>query len=226
MSCLVFQALRGECGQHDPVFQALQQEFKEMVQNCSKDEAAVLSDRFDRIMEGYTKIEDLIQNRENLCDNWTKYNDDHKEAQAKLKSLQARLQSPDLTEAEVNNIKREIAELKASMSGWNKQADGLDDLMGASQMIIKDRATQRTLHFNSELQSLEHLCDTVSEAAQQKENHLGELAQLSDDFVVKKDQLVLKLQEIQDRIASAAVDKSSLQGLKELIREVEVCVRL
>ena len=214
--------MKAETNQQDPMFQALQQEFKEMMQNCTEDEAAIMGDRFDKVMEGYTRLEDLIQNRENLCENWTKYHEDHKEAQARLKNLQAKLQNPDLKEEEVAKIKQEIEELRQNMKTWDKDVDELDALMGASQMVIKDRATQRTLHFNSELQSIENLCDTVSHNAEQKEHHLGELAQLSDDFSDKRMTLVDKLKQVEAKIAAAAVGSSTEQGLKELIEELEV----
>jgi len=80
--------LRGECEAHDPVFNHLSQEFKDLIQNCDEDEAAILRDRFDHVLAGYTKVEDLIKNREDLCENWAKYSGDHKETQARLKTLQ------------------------------------------------------------------------------------------------------------------------------------------
>lgn len=88
----------------DPAFQALQQEFKDLIQNCSEEERAVLMDRFDKFVDGYTKMEDLIGEREELCGHWNNYSDAHKTAQTKLKNLQARLASPDIKEEEVRQL--------------------------------------------------------------------------------------------------------------------------
>jgi hypothetical protein len=52
----------------------------------------------------------------------------------------------------VAKIMSEIQELRRSLSPWSQEADALDDMMSTAQMVIKDRATQRTLHFSSELQ--------------------------------------------------------------------------
>lgn len=93
--------MKKECGEKDPSFQALQQEFKDLIQNCSEEERRVLMDRFDKVVESYTKMEDLIGAREELCQQWSKYSDVHKTAQTKLKSLQARLGAPDVREEEV-----------------------------------------------------------------------------------------------------------------------------
>ena len=93
--------MKKECGEQDPAFQALQQEFKDLIQNCSEEERAILMDRFDKVVDGYTKMEDLIGERENLCQQWSRYSDAHKAAQAKLKNLQARLAAPDIKEEEV-----------------------------------------------------------------------------------------------------------------------------
>ena len=62
---------------------------------------------------------------------------------------QARLNSPDITEEEVAACMRDIAALAKSMAPWAREAEGLDDLMTQAQMMVKDRATQRTLHFTS-----------------------------------------------------------------------------
>ena len=94
--------MKKECGEQDPAFQALQQEFKDLIQNCSEEERAVLMDRFDKVIDGYTNIEDLIGAREELCQQWSKYNETHKTAQAKLKNLQTRLAAPDIKEEEVS----------------------------------------------------------------------------------------------------------------------------
>ncbi|KAK7104412.1 hypothetical protein V1264_019133 [Littorina saxatilis] len=215
------KAMKKENGEMDPAFQALQQEFKDLIQNCSEEERAVLMDRFDKFVDGYTKMEDLIGEREELCGHWNNYSDAHKTAQTKLKNLQARLASPDIKEEEVAKIMAEVQELRKSMSPWNQQAEGLDEMMSNAQMVIKDRATQRTMHFGSELQALEHMCDSVGQTAAQKEEHLGELLQLSDDFGGRKDALVKALQQVDDRLADAKAGNSSLQGIKDLVAEIE-----
>jgi hypothetical protein len=93
--------MKRECSEQDPAFQALQQEFKDLIQNCSEEERAILMDRFDKLVDGYTRMEDLIQGREELCDQWSKYSDAHRNMHNKLKTLQARLAAPDIKEDEV-----------------------------------------------------------------------------------------------------------------------------
>jgi hypothetical protein len=65
------------------------------------------------------------------------------------------------------------------------------------------------------------MCDTVGQTAAQKEEHLGELLQLTDDFGGRKDALVRALQQLENRIGSAKAPQSSLQGICELVREIE-----
>ena len=72
------------------------------------------------------------------------------------------------------------------------------------------------------MQALEHLCDTVGQTATQKEEHLGELLQLSDDFGARKDDLVKSLLQVEDRLTAAKAGSSSLQGIRDLVREIEV----
>jgi len=216
------KALKKECDENDPAFNALCDEFKELIANCNDDEAAILRDRFDRVMEGYTRVEDILKNRDELCDKWDQYHNTHKEAQAKLKTLQSKLASPNIKEEEVAKINAEVKALRDGMGKWADQADALDDLMATSQLTIKDRATQRTLHFGSELQALDSLCDAVLFNSRQKQEHLGELAQLWADFENKQAELVNKLGDVSDKIGNAAVENSSLDGVKNLVREIEV----
>ncbi|KAK6181528.1 hypothetical protein SNE40_009363 [Patella caerulea] len=215
------QELRGEFSQQDGTLQMIQQEFRDMMQNCSEEEAAILSDRLDKLLNNYSDMEETIHKREQLCENWMNFNGSQKDAQAQLKALQARLQSPDLKEEDVIRIKQEIEIIKKGMDDWRKNADPLDELMINAKMTIKDRATQRSLHFGSELQSIATNCDNVRYEADKREEHLGELNQLSEDFTVRKNQLMDKLGKIEKKISAAKVNKSNLQGMKDLVSEIE-----
>ena len=72
------------------------------------------------------------------------------------------------------------------------------------------------------MQTLEQLCDTVGQTATQKEEHLGELLQLSDDFGSRRETLVKTLEQVEDRISATKAESSSLQGMRDLVREIEV----
>lgn len=76
------------------------------------------------------------------------------------------------------------------------------------------------------VQALENLCDSVGQTAHQKEEQLSELLQLSDNFSQRKDTLVKTLQQVETRIAAAKVKQSSLQGIRDLISEIEVSCKL
>ena len=216
------KALKKECDENEPAFEQLVAEFKELVANCNEDEAAILRDRFDRVMGGYTKIDDLLKNRDELCQKWDQYQTSHKDAQGRLKTLGAKLANPNIKEEEVAKINAEVQGLRKDMAKWAEQAEDLDELMATSQLTIKDRATQRTLHFGSELQALDSLCDSVLFNSKQKQDQLGELAQLWEEFEAKRADLVTKLGDVGERVGVAAVSQSSLQGVKDLVREIEV----
>ncbi|KAL5008450.1 hypothetical protein ScPMuIL_014031 [Solemya velum] len=215
------KVMKTESEQHEDAFTLLDQECKDLMKDCNEDEAAILSDRYNHLLQAYSKTEELIQNREDVCQQWTEYQTDHRDFQGKLKTLQGKLASPNVKEDEVTSINAEIENLKKGMSIWSNQAEDLDELMASSQMTIKDRASQRTLHFGSELQSIDSLCDSVSFAAHQKEEHLGELQKLCIGFEAKKDSLVEKLGGIEQRIDACVAKDSSLQGVKDLVREIE-----
>lgn len=66
------------------------------------------------------------------------------------------------------------------------------------------------------------MCDTVGLTAQQKKEHLGELLQLNADFNSRKDALFRNLQQVDMKIASSKPNQSSLQGIRDLVRDIEV----
>lgn len=214
--------MKRECADKEPVFDVLQEEFKELIRICNDDEAVILSDRFDKLMAGYTKMEDLVKNREEVCQKWDEYHTAHKDTQAKLKQLKARLANGDLTEDEVNQVKAELEEVKSGMYPWVESSEDFDELIGAAQMVIKDRASQRTLHFGSELQAMENLCDQVAFSTQQKQEQLEEVSQLWKDFVDRNRELIGQVKAIEDQAKTAKSSRSDLQGVKDLVREIEV----
>lgn len=214
--------MKRECADKEPVFDVLQEEFKELIRTCNDDEAVILGDRFDKLMAGYTKMEDLVKNREEVCQKWDEYHTAHKDTQAKLKQLKARLANGDLTEDEVNQVKAELEEVKSGMYPWVESSEDFDELIGAAQMVIKDRASQRTLHFGSELQAMENLCDQVAFSTQQKQEQLEEVSQLWKDFVDRNRELIGQVKAIEDQAKTAKSSRSDLQGVKDLVREIEV----
>ena len=66
------------------------------------------------------------------------------------------------------------------------------------------------------------MCEAVSTNATQKQGQLGELSELWNDFDKKKASLVSKLQILGDKVQNSSVDTSSLQGIKDLVNEIEV----
>ena len=96
------KGMKRQCSEQDPEFQLLQQDFKDLVQNCSEEERAIITDRFDKLVNGYTSVEDLIADREELYKQWCQYGDAHKTAESKLKILKARLLSGDVNKDDVS----------------------------------------------------------------------------------------------------------------------------
>lgn len=82
------QLLEMECKSQEPMLQGLQQEFKELISMCNDDEAAVLTEQFDKMMQDYTQMEDCLGGRKELCDKWSSYADAQRDIQGKIKVSQ------------------------------------------------------------------------------------------------------------------------------------------
>ncbi|BFZ08024.1 hypothetical protein BsWGS_11063 [Bradybaena similaris] len=213
--------LKDEWKSQEKVFHNLHEELIKLVTVLNDDERTVLNERYDRLLTLYTQLEQLVNDRGLICDTWHKFSEVQKYIKGKVNVFQANLLSPDTKENEVTQIIDGVEGLRRSIQPWSQDAAVLDDLMLKAQVVVKDRPTQRTLHFGSELKTLVKLFDTVDNSAKQRETQLEELKQLSSEFVHQKDSLVNSLIDIQEKLKSTNIGKSSHQGIQDLIRNVE-----
>ena len=218
---LFYQALGAEVLEEKPDLEKLGQTVQKMMRHASKAEQQALQERFAGLKKNFTSLEDLATNREELCQQWGKYSDVAKVAQLKVKALQQKLTSKDLSQEEINVANQELAEVQASLAGWEGKRRDMDELVTTSQMTIKDRPSKRTLQFEGEVQNLQASLGKTNTMLEEKQGKLDQLTTKWSDFENQKKGLLGSISEIRRKLEDASVTSSSLDGVKDLAKQIK-----
>lgn len=216
-----FQGMLGEASDQRPMFEALTSDVTTLCHHCSKEEEKVLVANHEQLAATYENIQTLAKARIELCKEWMRYMIAHKGCIAQIKALQQRLDSRELSQEELDKIAAEMEEAKAGLSTWDERRRELDQLMIGGQMVIKDRASRRILHFQSEIQTALSICDKARNQLQQKQGKLDEISQKWNEFEDMKRSLVGSLGNINQRLDACRPQVPSHQGLKDMTKEVK-----
>lgn len=211
-----------ESSSWEDAFDGLSADFKSFLSSCSEDEAAVLQERFNQMVTLYTRVKDTSASRVKLCKSWIIYSTLCKKSQGRLKQLQLRLSSPNVSESEIAEISQSIESVTDELNGWGGSVQELDSLMRSSQFVVKDRATLRSLHFATELQGIESLCSAIGMSVVEKGEKIGELNQLWSVYVEKKDWLIKRLKEIEQKVNAFELKESTQENINKMIKNLEV----
>ncbi len=204
-----------------PRFESLESEVLSLCDKCGSDEARDLSSKHDTLKQGYQHLLQLLQYRVELCQQWTKYAAVAKQCKAQLRALQAKMAAGDLSQAELDSANQELADLKNIIGGWDDRRRDLDQLMVDAEMTIKDRSSQRAMHFQNEIQELLKFCDKTAFDLREKQGQLDELSKLWALFEEKRRNLAGTIENIEQQVDGAKVKDSSLQGVKDMSEEVK-----
>ena len=144
-----------------------------------------------------------------------------KGARSKLKAFQAKFASNDLSQAELDAASQELAELRRDLGEWDDKRRGVDQLMTDAEMTIKDRPTQRILHFQLEITELLTYCDRSAVQLKEKQGQLDELSTLWSLFEENRRQLAGTIETTEQKVESVKVKDSSLQGVKDMSDDIK-----
>lgn len=211
-----------EWHENSPNYKKLSSDFQYYINSCSEDEAAVLKERYEQISDIYQRVKELSAGREEACQNWLMYAETSKQYQVKLKQLQQQLSSSNIKEPEIVGIMESIQSIANELKDWNNSIKDLESLMKISCLTIKDRATQRSLHFPSELQNIQTLCKDIHMTVSKKEEKLGEMNKQWQDFNNKRNNLIENLESFETEVNSLSVENTSLSGVTDMINNIEV----
>ena len=127
-----------------------------------------------------------------------------------------------MSQAELDAASQELSELRRDLSEWDDKRREVDLLKTDAEMTIKDRPTQRILHFHVEITELLTFCDRSAVQLKEKQGQLDELSTLWSLFEEKRQQLARTIENTEQQVEGVKVKDSSLQGVKDMSDELKI----
>ena len=214
--------LERECIQKQPSLEQISSEVERLCSLCSPEEKQALSENYNKIKTQYQNMMDLIESREQLCQTWSQYSAVQKEANSKIKMLNQKLASKDLSHDEIADILAELENVHGVVTEWNNKKPELDEMMKNAEMKVKDRPSQRTLFFATEIETLESSVTKATMMVEQKQGHLDEVTEMWTAFEEQKLALLHELRDIDQQATAATVTESSYDGVRGLDASLQV----
>ncbi len=206
---------------HESALQELATQVGGLCQYCTQPEASGLNERLTKLKETFTERNNLIEKRIALCGEWLDFSEARDSIQTQSKNLQQRMESPDLSQADLDSIHTDMEEIRSVANQWNQKQEQLEQNMIDCHMTIKDRATQRTVYFNTELQTLTTVVVRTTTQLEQRRGKLDEITSLWQNFNMQKDALTSSVTGLKDKLQSTKIQECSLEGAKTFSNDVE-----
>ena len=210
-----------EAADQHPAFEALTGDVTTLCHHCPAEEEKVLVANHETLAATYENIQTLTQARIELCKEWTQFVVVHKACVTQMRAMLQQLDSRDLTQADIETISKEMLEAREVLQEWDARRKQLDQLMMDAQMVLKERATRRILHFHSEIQSGLSVCDKAALQLTQRQGKLDELSHKWAEFDDRKQSLLGTVGHIGQQVEGCRARESSLGGLREMTKDIK-----
>ncbi len=132
-----------------------------------------------------------------------------------MKTIQMRIESPDLCQDELNKMADEMVEMQLVLREWAGRAPDMATLMDKAHITIKDRQSRRPLYFNMEIQNLVSSCDRANTQIQSQQGKLDDVSRQWKDFDNRKQALLGAIDIITQQVESVTVTQSSVKGIQD-----------
>ena len=219
---LYFQSKQSDCHRMQPLLEDIERGVESMTKECPKHDVTVIKGRKEELDQQVERVTETLSARQDLCHKWLDYESLATATQDKVRSLQGQLESADFQEEDAGKVKTELDAAVTQLSKWEQEAGDLDDLSAKAEMTIKDRSSQRSLHFSVETKSVLRSCEQMCLAVEQKEGALHEIAEQWGTFCEDTDGLLLWLKDEQMKLDTARMTEASPEGLQVLITQTKV----
>ena len=208
------QALKAECEYKKPDWEKLAADVEDLCTKLSPAERDALRERFAVLQQDFDKVENQINQRLDVCEQWSDYNDAQKAILGRIKTLQQKLESSDLTSAEIDAINSELAELQDKLQDLDAKRRGFDNLSSESETIVKDSASKQLVQTKSQFQNLQAAMMKTQNLIDERKGRLDELGKLSDKYADKQESLKTILANIEQETEKCESKQTSIEDLK------------
>lgn len=222
------QAIDKDCRQREADFVALSGDVEQLrrqqqpPQQQQQVRGSSLDAQYTALRDGYESLQTLLDHRLELCAEWAKFIALHTQVNAHVKALQQRLETTrDVTQSDIDALNRELEDLHVGVSEWDSKKELLEALMTDSQAVFKDRPSQRTMRFQSEIQNLLMLLNRTCNLLQAKQGKLDQITDLTQQFAEAQQKLQQTIDDTKSTLTTLKVTKHDLDGVKDYQKKVK-----
>ncbi len=184
-----------------------------------------LSQQHDELGQRYARLLDALQQRVGLARSWAQYQAVHQRTASRAREIQRRLEADDLTPEEAEALMRELQELCEGLDEWEAKKKELEGLVAGSDTTLKDRGSQRRLHFAAEMQALSGTLARTKTLLEQKQGRLDEISSQWQELERMEKELTSQLESTQTQLDTQTIGDSatvtSITELPEKVREIQ-----
>ena len=145
----------------------------------------------------------------------------HTDTTNRIRQIQQQLEADDLTPEEAEALMAELEELKGKLHEWEGKKAELEQLLTGSDTTLKDRGSQRRLHFSSEIQALTGTLGRTATLLQQKQGRLDEISAQWDDLEQREKELMGQLSHTQIQLNQQRLPETSVKGVNQLSEQIK-----
>ena len=204
-----------ECQEKEPDFVQLGSDVEQLCQQCPPAESENLREQYKTLRDAFENLQSVLDSRMELCDEWAKYLAVQTQVNSHVRALQQRLDSRELSQEDIDALNRELEDLHVGLGEWENKKSELEVLMTDAHAVIKDRSSQRTLRFGTEIQNLMSLFNRTSNLLETKQGKLDQITDTNQHFDEQKQILQQILDDNRNKSDNTKVTKHDLEGVKD-----------
>ncbi len=187
---------------------------------CSPAERDALRERFERMQQDFDRVASQVGQRLDICEQWTDYNDAHKTIVDRMKALQKRLESRDLSPAEIDSISRELTELQSKLQELERKRSRLDSAASEADTVVKDSASKQAVQTKLQLQQLQTALSRTRSLIDERRGKLDELGKLKEKFSDRRNSLKSALTDVGNEVNRIRPAGTNADALKASVKQL------
>ncbi|XP_070578811.1 nesprin-1-like isoform X2 [Ptychodera flava] len=216
------QILKSDVGDQKAIASRIGKEVKDLSEDMAPEEGQLLEQKNMELQKSYSHIADTVDKREQLLKQWLEFQKDREEMDGKLQTIQAQLESDDLKEDEIEQLKTDLISVKAVLNTLGGQCSDMDKQVQQLQLNPKDEKTQARVFFKVELSSLLTHYETLMVLLQQKQDKCEEKASMWKTYQDRKNRFLKWEKEVEAKAEALTSSGITPDALKAQLKELEI----
>ena len=180
-----------------------------------------MNSKISDLKANFSEVQDLSSLRLEVCKHWKDFSSVQSSCAAQVVDLKKQLEDTDLSQEDMDNVMQSLQNIQHQTVEWEQKKNELDDLASQAQIVIKERNSQRTVHFHTEVRNLKSQISQCDSLLNQKQGKLEEVNSLYMSFTQDRESLQDIISNVRDRFEKQDINQPSLDGIKDLSQKTK-----